>query len=1851
MALDRSIKQQLDIQLRAWRNDLLDLSRRNSLLYFRKTRSTVNVEAPTPDEILSNLKSAKGLPLVDHDEAKALGVSDAYGGADDLSRSRPAVNSAASGTQRRKTLVCNADGAQLTDVLTSLERRSNQEFIDKGIWVLYLAMGVLEWSDSSDAPGASGETVKSPIILVPVKLLKRQAATRFQLTRTDDDVVVNPALALKLLDNFNLQLPEFEEDEQSVQQYLKRVHDHLGRRHRNWLVEPTAALGIFRFHKEAIYRDLKANHDIIASHPIVQALALRERNPHSIGCSLAKEHELDEKYPAESHASILDCDASQRQCLVAAAQGHSFIIEGPPGTGKSQTIANVIADNLARGQSVLFVSEKAAALEVVHNRLSDAGLSEFILELHSHKATRKEVAKALGKSLHTRIKTHVLIDDASLSKLTRTRQALSQFAEAMNERREPIGCSVFDVIGQLSIIGSLQHAPVSASINSDLSSDAIQEIDAAAELLKHNWGPVDCGDAFVWRHTRHTTLTQALKSSLQRQLDSISESLSSATHQVTHFASTTGLSWGDDIAAASRIARLAPLVSGMPIAAEWLSAPELGSTSQALNRLTHLIHERRQRVEQLESALGAEWQTVSLPSFVDLRESCRKRETHDLSFLAQPADSEITLAKTASMLRRIYHLLLEGSSLCAQCAAVFPFVTLDNPSSTALATQLHSVASSTSRPPGSWFQPGACDAVSSALEALEPLCASARRARSEFGDIFDDGVLSLDAQALTLRFREVHRGVWKLHPAYWSDLKSVRRHAKSGRVRKQEQSALAKVAEYQRLLQSLSRLERLHAPCLGADYQRLDTDFEGLRTQLSYALSALRLGGGNADPTDLDDVFGATGVRRVEAMRVAMALREWNSRFTDAAAEMGSHFLDTIVAQTFVTGMGMCESFAQILEGLASALAVVSRAQHTHQTPCSLAESICEARADVDALTKQQVLTAADDESYLGSYYRGLETDCSALAKALSCADAIRDLNGGALSATSADAVTRIDFKEFEGLPAQLQSIADSLATVPLNFAETAQLSVAERLSAGLPNVLSFVSELRDSVDQIAEWGRFGRAKEELRRLGVEEAVEFCVSRTVARKDLPDLIRRSALESWLDAIRRDDPRLRDCEAMTRNQFVDTFRDLDRRLIRAATSRIVARCNEMRPTVSQGATALIRAESEKQKRHKPIRELLSLSEPVAKLLKPCWMMSPLSVSQFVPPQMSFDVVVFDEASQVHPADAINCVYRGKSLVVAGDSKQLPPTAFWQLLGDSDGESEEDVASYESILDTAKAAGVTSQRLKWHYRSQHEDLITFSNYRFYDGSLVTFPGATQSGHDVGVELFRVDGIYARGGAKDNAVEARKVVERVLFHSKRHPHLTLGVVAFSEAQASRIELELRKQSETEPALARLLTSDLERGRLRELFVKNLESVQGDERDIIIFSIGYAKDEAGKFTQQFGPLNKSGGERRLNVAITRARRRVEVVSSISSSDLSDSSTSQGARELRHYLEYAESVNRLASVAAPISVTGLDTESPFEESVARVIRHWGYEVVPQVGCAGYRIDLAIKDPSQRSRFCLAIECDGAMYHSSRVARDRDRLRQEVLERVGWKHIHRIWGLDWYWSRKAEEQRLKAAIEASLVGLQAPAQEPSPRPTDVEESPITLSTHPEWVIDYRVSMPNPPVRRCEMHTDEAQPDLRRMILEVVRIEGPVERGVVLSRLCRAWKIKRAGQRISTAFDSCVTQMRKSGALQLAREGDRVFFSIPGETIAAVRRGVESDPDSYRRINQIPCLELDLAIRQFVADAHVIADDQLVNELTGLFGWERAGSNITQTFEERISVLLKKRVLIRRDDDRLTTRSA
>jgi very-short-patch-repair endonuclease len=709
--------------------------------------------------------------------------------------------------------------------------------------------------------------------------------------------------------------------------------------------------------------------------------------------------------------------------------------------------------------------------------------------------------------------------------------------------------------------------------------------------------------------------------------------------------------------------------------------------------------------------------------------------------------------------------------------------------------------------------------------------------------------------------------------------------------------------------------------------------------------------------------------------------------------------------------------------------------------------------------------------------------------------------------------------------PAQVPS-ADSCKQIFEKVSSS--LNEAERISnlrlKQLP-LTELLEKIRALAQDTATPYRISRVCEierKLKQLGVQKLVdEIHVSRRPAAQWV-SAFDFAWLTSTLDMAALGDPDVRAFVGSTHNGYVDSFRKLDEKRLDLAAARVrrahaeyaIAAMNKYPEQES-----IIRSEAAKSRRHKPLRKVFTESANVLTAVCPCWMASPLSVCQLIGATGIFDYVIFDEASQILPEDAIPSILRGKHVIVAGDNKQLPPTTFFAA-ADEDDDSEVDATGYESLLDMM-IPFVKGFHLNWHYRSRDESLIAFSNHHVYDDRLVTFPGSGAGG---AISHVNVNYIPVSDGQEDSSGgEVEKVVQLVLQHARNRPDLSLGVITMGIKHANRIQAALDRELNGGSELSEFFDTC----RQERFFVKNLERVQGDERDVIIISVGYGKDRAGNLPLRFGPILSAGGRRRLNVAATRAKQKVIVVSSFSYSDINSSQVRPGTglEFLKNYIEYASSGGRLL-------LNGELTTEPmndFELDVFEALSSQGITLVPQLGCSKFRIDFAACHPSAPGKYVLAIECDGATYHSSYTARDRDRLRQQQLERLGWT-FHRIWSSDWFLRRDEEVQRavqaFHKAVEKSNGNGQstvnsAPSEPELQKPTAAPPASAARSSA------------NPPIPVRKSIDEYTAPELRNL-LRWVRSDGKLRTNDELAEeMFEALPFARRGSKIEAAIKRAI----------------------------------------------------------------------------------------------------------------------
>ncbi|MCJ8325362.1 MAG: DUF3320 domain-containing protein [Rhizobiales bacterium] len=785
-------------------------------------------------------------------------------------------------------------------------------------------------------------------------------------------------------------------------------------------------------------------------------------------------------------------------------------------------------------------------------------------------------------------------------------------------------------------------------------------------------------------------------------------------------------------------------------------------------------------------------------------------------------------------------------------------------------------------------------------------------------------------------------------------------------------------------------------------------------------------------------------------------------------------------------------------------------------------------------------------------------------------------------------------------------------------YSEWVQLSlkISEINSFGLPELMTRISDSSQTVSQVKNELRYARA----------DAIW-----NLARQ----------LEVEIEKI----------GYLPRHKIVEKFQHGEHNRILDVRNLIKATHLKQLPNGAFGEMAVIRGQLGKKSRHMSLRKLMTQAGSMMQKIKPVFLMSPMSIAQYLPPgKLRFDILVIDEASQVRPEDALGAIARCDQIVIVGDPEQLPPTGFFaRMTGDIEEDDELDevldgatrATEMESILTLCSARNLPLRMLEWHYRSRDPSLIEISNREFYRNELILPPSPLQNDNNFGLKFTRVNGVYSnksrgRGTPGTNKIEAEAVVAEISRHARESPELSLGVVAFSMTQRNMITqiIETERRSNTE------LEKFLRSGYAEDVFVKNIENVQGDERDVILISVGYGPNEPnGRLSSMnFGPVNQEGGARRLNVLFSRARIRCEVFASFEPGDIDLSkSQKEGTRIFKRYLEFAKSGN----LDQAIPSGGL-ADSPFEEDVADEIRKLNYSVDYQIGSAGFLIDLGVKHPDHAGQYMLAVECDGATYHSALWARERDRLRQNILEGLGWK-FHRIWSTDWFYRRNQEIDRLRVALhEAAVEGRNGIKIE------GTNKDSITISEADESLEEnITIEVPETPRIEAEPYliakvnaTGSSEPHLAHRILllkivrKIIEIEGPVHQDEVSRRLASAFGKEKAGRRINEITLNTLKSTTRFSQ-DIAEENmiicDGQFWLTKGQKQNPPIRNRTGQSTSIQKAENIPPIEIDAAISKIQESSGFVYPDELTKAVATLFGFDRVGPGLKVVISRRIDI--------------------
>ena len=1586
-------------------------------------------------ELRNRVRSQLGLPLYEptldpKKRAVELGITSDY----DL----PLPNGNAARRHNDLKLQTLFFREDLDRKLSALRESTRVLLQDAGLSTLYCAFGFLEYYDTE----ASDQKRLAPLVFFPIELNREldRGEYRYFIQGRNDEIEINVALKELLRKQYGVELPEWVGDEDgetsALATYLADV-ERIASNRKDWVVRRFVTVGLFTFATLAMYKDLDPDRWPEES-PLHCRYVLRSliAGAEMHGTGSAPDYEVDD--PALPDALLItDADSSQHSAVIDVLKGNNIVVQGPPGTGKSQTITNIIAAALDAGKSVLFVAEKMAALEVVQKRLTAAGLDPFCLELHSSKTSKSAVVQSFTNRLeHQGSDVRQDMIASNLSALRKARQDLLYYVHKSNEAAGQTGLSVREVLLATATRDRLRTILPSALASTRMK-NALQitrhmreEMLDAAKNLEEQTTPLKRFGGMKnhpWRGLQNSEITDLEIDQLIASLKCWQRSLSHLIGHVRQLEQTVGSELPASIHDLSQLCtRFETLVSPPTnlVLSLWpkLKAPE------GRSRIKKLLSEFVALLGDIEK----------LQTYVNDPELALRAASHDVGVSYEALRS---LGLTTGTIVAARDVSKEWNTLISniqRCESFSNLITdafgIATPSIGAVRAACAGVEQLQALSPDLWQSRNAdvlaeknADVLHEAARKFAALKArrDALRAKWDFSLL----PASAEIKQLVIAVRAANC----VSSFFNSQCRRARKLARVAARFAVPKSSLAeeliRCAQYLDDEHSLLSDERAKQAC-GPRYAGMETDFARVLALSSWAQKTR-------------EELGPYGQEAGSILRVLFEespskLREIVGLATsDAYGLLTQNVLPKITNDSTSLAQIHKQLFAQ-REHLEQTLLIMGRIGIRETLPLSGVQALAELLISIETQISEVDKTAASLD---------LLVDWGVDARIW--ADGIR--------ATLDYGKIVFDSKFSSGLENFILSDSAHILLLRSLFAEL-------RHKLRMADESARAAFLVGKIDAAMWCGQQDVAKCDL--AGIIERCNYALSHPDALHDYtnfllaeyaaadaglgPVLAAFAAVEedyrdllaatefvfyrSCADQLLEVDPRLRNHSGASHEQLRKQYQRLDREYLalrrQLLASKLCVRAvpegNAVGRVGDLTELALVQRVSGQTRPRISLRELFRRAGKAVQALIPCWMMSPMSVAQFLEPGgLEFDLLLMDEASQIRPEEALGAIARVAQVVIVGDQMQLPPTPFFQKLStDTTDEEEMEDTKQESVLEAAASRFFPPRRLKWHYRSEHGSLISFSNEEFYHNALTVFPSPHHEHPEYGVHLSLVDGIYSAGV---NPKEAETVVKAASEFMAACPNQSLGIVAVNSKQAELIREELDRLFASEP------TAEAYRARwepeLESLFVKNLENVQGDERDVIFISTVYGKDGNGNFYQRFGPINSLYGHRRLNVLFTRAKKRVVVFSSMIPEDIQDENKHWGVRALKAYLQYARDGHYTLPKGGR-SAEACDSE--FEEWVLQTLRTNGFDAVTQFGFAGYRIDIAVRHPKRPGIFLCGVECDGATYHSARSVRERDRLRQEVLERLGWK-IYRIWSTDWFRNPALQTKNLLEYLNRLVV--------------------------------------------------------------------------------------------------------------------------------------------------------------------------------------------------------------------------
>ena len=1688
-----------------WERKLLDLGLRNRLINMHLNSSIIPILCTSIEKLEDRLADKEKFRILSKPaDYKKSEVKDDFESISKLGNFREFINS----EFENNVLHTPLTEGELSKITKNLYKNAKLSLEENGANSLFLAVGLLKWCEVKKTMTFH----YAPILLFPVNLVKKASVFEYTLELRDEEPQINISLMEKLKQDFGLTISGLDtlyEDESGID--VKRILGIVRNGIKNqkyWDVLESSYIGIFSFSSFVMWNDLHSRYDVISQNKIVKSLIEQKISWNAYDENLNSSQQDEEKiqeitYDLSSKDNKkqetylpISLDASQLAAVTEAAKGKSFILHGPPGTGKSQTITALIANALGNGQKVLFVAEKRAALEVVQERLAKIGLSPFCLEMHSNKTNKTAILEHLKQAEEVKTKRTSLDFEAKSARLSTVKSRLDSYAEELHKTHEN-GLSLYEAINNYEKYSSYPDLK-GLNFNEPEKID-FNELEEDYAIID-NLVSIGRKNGQIHNHplsrVKLSSYTPQLKEEIIEQCSKYEESIFDLFDDVNEFANKINFGEINDYTKCEELIDIADKLSTLQnINKDWVQIENPKSYFEELKNfcdkkiaeeklksnllkyfdenflsfdsekyLNQFNFEDKSKLNELYNALSTikkHYKKQSLTTFDGLHlsldnlifiDDTLQKKIKNVDLLLHLVNSlksvegyplkNVKLADTSILTKqKMYSIVLSYNEILNKVNENSKNITnaLNLNEDKKQIIEIAYLLKEWENVPRKFAMQ---KNISLYLSEIEKMCNAKIKSeliKLKIDEKWNSQIYELNAESLFDEFNEIENsGIITKLTKLNSFKKKLSVYFKTNLDKNDIKNELTILVEYQKENELFEQLFLKYKEDLGYLYFGESTNWENIIDFSHLVLQKAQ---------KIDEYLKNSSIRCTYAANndFLPLLNEIISNY-ELAISKKKEFNDVLCiynsSENWIEeDKKLCEFIIENKKYVQNWIAynhvclelkelnldeVVAEITENNSVTLISTE---EAKIILSDLKRYQILKKENDNLF-NLYKSVLENNRDS--------SSFIDWNIIKKEAEETEKIlvnfdNATSYKKYRTKFAGQECLGEYFSSLPIykeNY-ENAKDKFYKLLNIKESNNIDWYENEKDlcgnvfeQIDNLRYWTILNKAIDEINKDKLCVVVQNYLN-GIRHDDLLNAYKKSYFKALVEVIISKSLVLSNFSGGVFEDDIKIFKKLDDEIKETNQKIIYNNIVKNIPDFEQEASksnevAILNKAIQNKGRGRSLRKLFSQLPTLITRICPCVLMSPLSVAQYLDPESApFDLIVFDEASQLQTCKAIGAIARAKNAIIVGDPKQMPPTNFF--IGNTYDEEHEDIEDLESILDDCLAIKMPSKHLIWHYRSTHESLIAFSNSRFYENKLYTFP--SYNDRESKVKWVKVKGTFERGKKRINLVEAKAIVDEL---KRRCNDLSLnedsvGVVTFNSTQQDLIEDLIAEECDKN----KKFNDWINREEDKAVFVKNLENIQGDERDVILFSICYGPDENGKISMNFGPLNKEGGWRRLNVAISRARKEMVVFTSLVPEQITLTKT-EGVAALREFLSFARSGH------LNIENTEVNAEKYYSfgilDSICDELSQKGYKCDKLIGHSDFRIDIGVIDPENPEHYLIGILIDGPNYKSAENTRDREVAQSSILNHLGW-NIFRLWSLDWWNDKEKVIKQIEDEIE------------------------------------------------------------------------------------------------------------------------------------------------------------------------------------------------------------------------------